>query len=217
MFLWLNNGFGWNRLPKSFMAQNTVFLLMTALIRNFYKAIMQRLKTREFGLRATSRIKTFVFKFISVPAKWIKTSRRHVLKVSAGRMLRVLSMRDMAPCLSPEALRAAAASSRESVMAVLWRPPWLLWPRLWYVVWVHDVVRRPVDGLACGGDGGGAARCAWHYWPWCFWARAMRSLPSRVIFSFSIHVTLSQLGFVSTQLLPTTYKQGLESHWLFLF
>lgn len=39
--------------------------------------------------------------------------------VSAGRMFRVLSMRDMAPCLSPEALRAAAASSRESVMAVL--------------------------------------------------------------------------------------------------
>ena len=44
----MNNGFGWNRLPKSFMAQNIVFLLMTALIRNFYKAIMQRLKTREF-------------------------------------------------------------------------------------------------------------------------------------------------------------------------
>ena len=42
----MNNGFGWNRLPKSFMAQNTVFLLMTALIRNFYKAIMQRLKTQ---------------------------------------------------------------------------------------------------------------------------------------------------------------------------
>ena len=32
-------------------------------------------------LRATSRIKTFVFKFISVPAKWIKTSRRHVLNI----------------------------------------------------------------------------------------------------------------------------------------
>ena len=43
----MNNGFGWNRLPKSFMAQNIVFLLMTALIRNFYKAIMQRLKTHE--------------------------------------------------------------------------------------------------------------------------------------------------------------------------
>ena len=35
----------------------------------------------DFGLRATGRIKTFVFKFISVPAKWIKTSRRHVLNI----------------------------------------------------------------------------------------------------------------------------------------
>ena len=77
----MNNGFGWNRLPKSFMAQNTVFLLMTALIRNFYKAIMRRLDTGKFGLRISSRVKTFVFKFISVPAKWIKTSRRHVLNI----------------------------------------------------------------------------------------------------------------------------------------
>ena len=77
----MHNDFGWNQLPKSFMAQNTVFLLMTALIRNFNKDIMQRLRTGEFGLRATSRIKTFVFKFISVPAKWIKTSRRNVLNI----------------------------------------------------------------------------------------------------------------------------------------
>ena len=77
----MNNGFGWNRLPKSFMAQNTVFMLMTALIKNFYKAIMRRLDTKEFGLRINSRIKTFVFKFISVPAKWIKTSRQHVLNI----------------------------------------------------------------------------------------------------------------------------------------
>lgn len=77
----MNNGFGWSRLPKSFMAQNTVFLIMTALIRNFYKAIMRRLDVREFGLRTSSRIKTFVFKFISVPAKWIRTSRQFVLNV----------------------------------------------------------------------------------------------------------------------------------------
>ena len=80
----MNNGFGWNRLPKSFMAQNTVFLLMTALVRNFYKTIMQRLDTKKFGLRRNSRIKTFVFKFISVPAKWIKTSRQHVLNIYTG-------------------------------------------------------------------------------------------------------------------------------------
>ena len=76
----MNNGFGWDRLPKSFMAENTVFLLLTALIRNFHKAIIQRLDER-FGLNATSRIKAFVFRFISVPAKWIRTSRRHVLNI----------------------------------------------------------------------------------------------------------------------------------------
>ena len=77
----MNNGFGWNRLPKSFMAENTVFLLLTALIRNFYKVIIQRLDVKKFGLNTTSRIKAFVFRFISVPAKWIRTSRQYVLNV----------------------------------------------------------------------------------------------------------------------------------------
>ena len=77
----MNNGFGWKRLPKSFMAENTVYLLMTALIRNFYKTIIKRMNVKEFGLSTTSRIKTFVFKFISVPAKWIKTSREYRLNV----------------------------------------------------------------------------------------------------------------------------------------
>lgn len=77
----MNNGFGWNRLPKSFMAENTVFLLLTALIHNFYKTIMSRLDTKAFGLKKTSRIKAFVFRFISVPAKWIMTARRYVLNI----------------------------------------------------------------------------------------------------------------------------------------
>ncbi len=77
----MNNGFGWKRLPKSFMAENTVYLLMTALIRNFYKTIIKRMNVKEFGLSTTSRIRTFVFKFISVPAKWIKTSREYRLNI----------------------------------------------------------------------------------------------------------------------------------------
>ena len=42
----MNNGFGWNRLPKSFMSENTVFLLLTALIHNFYKTIISKLDTK---------------------------------------------------------------------------------------------------------------------------------------------------------------------------
>ena len=77
----MNNGFGWARLPKSFMAENTVFLLLTALIRNFYKFLMGRLDAKAFGLEKCSRIKAFVFKFISVPAKWIRTARHYELNI----------------------------------------------------------------------------------------------------------------------------------------
>ena len=40
---------------------------------------MAKIDVKDFGLKATSRIKAFVFKFISVPAKWVKTARQHVL------------------------------------------------------------------------------------------------------------------------------------------
>ena len=65
----------------SFMAENAVYLLMTALIRNFYKTIIRKLNVKDFGLSISSRIKTFVFKYISVAAKWIRTSRTYVLNI----------------------------------------------------------------------------------------------------------------------------------------
>ena len=77
----MNNGFGWKRLPKSFMNENTVFLLLTALIRNFYKLIMNNKKIKEFGLESTSRIKAFVFKFVTIAAKWIHMSRQDILNI----------------------------------------------------------------------------------------------------------------------------------------
>ena len=83
----MNNGFGWARLPKSFMAENTVFLLLTALIRNFYKFLMDRIDAKAFGLKKTSRIKAFVFKFISVPAKWIRTARHYQLNIYTDNKL----------------------------------------------------------------------------------------------------------------------------------
>ena len=77
----LNNSLGWNRLPKSFMNENTVFLLITALIRNFYQFLVQAKDLKLFGLNPTSRLKDFTFKFIKVPAKWIKTAREFVLNI----------------------------------------------------------------------------------------------------------------------------------------
>ena len=50
------------------------------------KFIMASLDVKRFGLKATSRIKTFVFKFISVPAKWVRTSRQYVLNIMQQRL-----------------------------------------------------------------------------------------------------------------------------------
>ena len=77
----MNNGFGWKRLPKSFRAENTVFLLLTALIRNYYRHLISDANMKSFGLKRTSRIKTFVFKYVSVPAKWVRNARQHILNI----------------------------------------------------------------------------------------------------------------------------------------
>lgn len=75
----MNNDFGWNALPKSFMNENAVFLLMTAMAHNFYQYLIRRPLMKRFGVEKTSRVKKFIFRFIAVPAKWIKTARQYIL------------------------------------------------------------------------------------------------------------------------------------------
>ena len=80
-----NNDFGWAHLPKSFMNQNTVFLLITAMAANFYQYIVSLPLKCLFGVEATDRVKSFLFRFIAVPAKWIRTARQNVLNVYSGK------------------------------------------------------------------------------------------------------------------------------------
>ena len=81
-----NNDFGWAHLPKSFMNQNTVFLLLTAMAANFYRYIVALpLMAVLFGIKATDRVKSFLFRFIAVPAKWIRTARQNVLNIYSAK------------------------------------------------------------------------------------------------------------------------------------
>ena len=78
-----NNDFGWAHLPKSFMNQNTVFLLITAMAANFYRYIVALpLMAVLFGIKATDRVKSFLFRFIAVPAKWVRKAvqSQHLLQ-----------------------------------------------------------------------------------------------------------------------------------------
>ncbi len=71
----LKNDFGWDRMPFSKLEQNTVFLLFTAMCRNLYNYIIHRFSGIYKHLNANFRIKKFIFRFICVPAKWIKHAR----------------------------------------------------------------------------------------------------------------------------------------------
>lgn len=64
-----NNDFGWFHLSFSYLRENTVFLLVTAMLKNFYQFVLQTVGPAVVGLDAGSRLKRFIHRFVSVPAK----------------------------------------------------------------------------------------------------------------------------------------------------
>lgn len=77
----LKNDFGWRNLPFSKLEQNTVFLLFSAMCRNLYQYIIKNFAQKFKGLNETFRIKKFIFRFIAIPAKWVKSSRSNKLRM----------------------------------------------------------------------------------------------------------------------------------------
>ena len=61
--------------------ENTVFMLLTAIIRNFYSRLLQNSKLRAFGIHATTRMKAFTNRVISVVAKWTRSGRTDILTI----------------------------------------------------------------------------------------------------------------------------------------
>lgn len=82
-----NNDFGWAHLPFSYLNENTVFLIVTAILKNFYLYMLDIIGSRVDGLKKTSRLKRFIRKFVSVPAKWIRSGRQLILNLYTRRQI----------------------------------------------------------------------------------------------------------------------------------
>lgn len=80
-----NNDFGWAHLPFSFLNENTVFLIATAILKNFYLYLLDILARRVDGLDRTARLKRFIRKFVAVAAKWTRSGRQNVLTLYTKR------------------------------------------------------------------------------------------------------------------------------------
>lgn len=77
----LKNDFGWNSLPFSKLGENTVFLLITAMCKNLYNHIIVSFSKKYLHLEKQFRIKKFRFRFINIPAKWVKSGRMIKLRL----------------------------------------------------------------------------------------------------------------------------------------
>jgi len=77
----MNNDFGWAKMPCSFLAENTAFMIMTAIYANFYSYLIGEYSKKLSWLKPKFRLKKFIFRFIMVSAKWIRSGRNHILKL----------------------------------------------------------------------------------------------------------------------------------------
>jgi hypothetical protein len=77
----LKYDFGWNKLPFSNLSQNNVYLLITAICKNIYSYLINHFSKKTKNLNPTFRLKKFIFRFITIPAKWIKHARQNYLKI----------------------------------------------------------------------------------------------------------------------------------------
>lgn len=77
----LKNDWGWNHMCFSTLENNTVFLGLTAFLKNVYVFIIQHFSKLTDALKPTFRVKKFLFRFIVLPAIWIKRSRQLILKI----------------------------------------------------------------------------------------------------------------------------------------
>lgn len=77
----MNNDFGWKNLPFSFLQENTVYMLLMAMCRNFYLIILEKIAKKIPFIKSNFRLKKFIFRFVVVPFKWIKRGRQKILKL----------------------------------------------------------------------------------------------------------------------------------------
>ena len=81
----MNNDFGWKHLPFSFLNENNAFMIITAMIKNFYNYFVAIVSEKFEDIKPTTRLKRFVFRFITVAGRWVYQGRQWVLKLYSKR------------------------------------------------------------------------------------------------------------------------------------
>jgi hypothetical protein len=81
----MNNDFGWKHLPCSFMNENTAYLIIMAMMKNFYNYFVAKVAGVFVDIMPSTRLKRFIFRFISVAGKWVYSARQWTLKLYTNK------------------------------------------------------------------------------------------------------------------------------------
>jgi hypothetical protein len=81
----MNNDFGWKHLPCSFLNENTAYLIIMAIAKNFYNYVVEKVSLVFDDIQPTTRLKRFIFRFITVAGRWVYSGRQWVLNLYSDR------------------------------------------------------------------------------------------------------------------------------------
>lgn len=87
----MNNDFCWKYLPTSNMPANTSFLILTAMIKNFYNYIVQKVSKVFKDILPTTRLKRFIFRFIAVVGRYVYRGRQWKIQLYTERPYELIS------------------------------------------------------------------------------------------------------------------------------
>lgn len=77
----LDYDFGWNHLPFNGFEMNTIYFYLTAVAYLLFRIFKHRYAAKLTFVNASMRLKNFLLHFVTLPAKWIKSGRRYILKI----------------------------------------------------------------------------------------------------------------------------------------
>lgn len=86
----LDHDFGWNKLPFDNMGMNTIYMYATTIAYLLFNVFKGRYAKKISFVKVQMRLKNFILHFVTLTAKWIRTGRRHVLKIFTAKDYRPL-------------------------------------------------------------------------------------------------------------------------------
>ena len=80
-FHYLNEDFNWSHMPFSFLDQNTVFMIISAMSCVLFEFIKGLYSKKVDYIQTSMRMKKFILHFVALPSKWLFRARQWVLKI----------------------------------------------------------------------------------------------------------------------------------------